>query len=160
MTKILFNPDQGAIISDVTFEGTRYFSDKTFEPGSLFKFEDDNTADFFIETFAFLELISLDKAKELLKTPPLKCDKCEFLTRNIKSLATHNKKHVAEAQLDELGIPTVRMTNRRKEAAAETNNDVQTQIESQENNFRDGFPGLEEGEGLTSEHVNRGAVMT
>lgn len=157
--KTIFNPDNGAAISDVTFEGVRYFADKFFEPGSVMKFEDDRTAAFFTETFQFLEEISVDKAKELMAKPPLKCEKCTYTTRNKGSLTNHAHKHEKEAELDELGIPVVRQTNHQKVNAEKVNNDVQQQIDNEGKNFRDGYPGLEEGEGLTQEKASKGAIM-
>ena len=151
MNKILFNPDNGATISDVTYEGTRYFVERFWEPGSPYKFEDDATADFFLNTFQFLEEITVDRAKGLLAAPELKCSKCKFTTRNQKTLTTHEKKHLAEAQLDELGIPVVRQTQAQKVAGEIVKDDLQQEIEKSENNFRDGYPGLEEGEGLRHE---------
>jgi hypothetical protein len=153
MNKIIFNPDTGAPISDVTFEKTRYFSEKFWEPGSPYKFEDDKTAQFFLDTFQFLEEISIDKAKDMLNKPEIKCAKCEFATRNQKTLTTHEKKHVAEAQLDELGIPVVRQTNQQKIASEIIKDDLQQEIEKSEDNFRDGYSGLDQGEGLTHERV-------
>lgn len=157
---ILFNPDDGAVISDVTFEGVVYFKEKSFDPGGLYKFEDEKTAEFFLDIFQFLERVSIEKAKKIMSEPKLKCEKCNFETRNKASLTIHFKKHQAEAELDELGIPVVKQTGNQKAAQNMLKNDIQKEIEQQENNFRDGYPGLTEGEGLTRENMQPGAVMS
>lgn len=160
MSKIILNPDLGASISNVTYEGVAYFADKNFEPGSVFKFEDERTADFFLDTFRFLTEISVEEAKKILGTPALKCEQCDYTTRNKGSLTAHLKKHAAEAELDEIGIPVVRQTNKQRDVATTINNDVQKEIDEEGKQFRDGYPGLTEGEGLTTEQVSRGAVMS
>lgn len=159
MSKILFNPDEGAPISNVTYEGTIYFAEKIFEPGSIFKFESEETAAFFQKIFGFLEGVSVERAKELMNKPSLKCEKCEFTTRNKGILLNHQKKHVAEAELDELGIPVVRQTSQQKIASEMVNTDVQKQIDGEGRTFNDGYPGLE-GEGLVKESANPGAIMS
>lgn len=160
MSEILFNPDNGALISDVTFDGVRYFAEKSFDPGSLFKFEDEKTAGFFLDTFQFLETVTIDKAKELMNKPMQQCDQCEFKTRAKSTLTIHVKKHVAEAELDELGIPVVRQTNQQKVSDSKVVNNIQKQIDGEGQTFGDGYPGLTEGEGLVDEKVSRGAVMS
>lgn len=160
MSKILFNPDNGAPIQDVNVNGTKYFSEKIFEPGSLFKFEDDDTANWFLDTFGFLEEISLDKAQKILKEPVLTCEKCNFTTRIQATMTTHEKKHAKEAQLDELGIPVVRATQAQKIVAEMVHTDIQKDIDNEGKSFGDGYPGLTEGDGLTRENVSQGAIMS
>ncbi len=157
--RIIFNPDNGASIKDVTYEGVKYFSEKSFDPGTLFKFEDDSTGDFFLNTFGFLEQVGIDKAKKIMAEPTMKCLKCDYSTRVKASLTVHEKKHVAEAELDELGIPVVRMTNAQNLRSTIVNTNVQQNIDSEGKDFHDGYPGLE-AEGLINENVKSGAIMS
>lgn len=166
MSKILFNPDNGAPISNFVFQGVSYFTEgDDFMPGTLNKFEDDKVGERFLDTFAFLVEMTPEAAKKLLSEQKLKCDKCEFETRVKTQLAKHEESHKKDKELDDLGIPVVvKQASQRARLAGNTNTSGQKDIEDSENSrLNDGFPGLEEGEGLTQDRgiqKRREAIMS
>lgn len=166
MSKILFNPDNGAPIRDFVYLGVSYFTEgDDFMPGTLNKFEDDKTGQAFLNTFEFLVEMSPDAAKKLLSEQKLKCDKCEFETRVKAQLTKHEESHKKEKELDDLGIPVIAKKESARAKLGENTNAIgQKDIEDSENSkLNDGFPGLEEGDGLTQDRgvqKRREAIMS
>lgn len=157
MAKILLNPDTGAPINDVVYNGTAYFSGReSFRIGTLFKFEDDKTADFFMKTFEFLQELSTDDAKKFMSFTKLKCSTCGFETRIKSELEQHAKEHAKDKELDELGIPVVKKQESERARFEESiNTDIQKSIDSDA--IQDG---LTEGEGLLSDKPQKTVIMS
>ena len=99
--KILYNPQSGSPIQNVYFDGIRRFSkldnQEPFIPGQLLQFE-DKEADFYLDTWGFLELVTPEQAADIIKKPKLelKCDHCDFATNTKIALLGHNRKHKDE----------------------------------------------------------------
>jgi hypothetical protein len=103
--KIIYNPEEGAPITTFIYEGVLldpHFPDGFELPtgelsNGLMQYE-DRTADLLAETYEFLQIMTLDKAQEILdrpKEPKYKCDyaECEFSTHTKIALMGHSRKH-------------------------------------------------------------------
>jgi len=150
MAIIVLNPDNGASIKGWNFEGIVYFEDKPFAPGNIWKFEDELTGQKILETYGFLEEISVSRAKKFLATTLLKCEQCSFETRTPEDMPKHMVKHKAEAELDDLGIPVMKkprsIKDKLDEETRRIDNKMQQDIDSQAKDA-----GLDIGEGLVSD---------
>ena len=113
--KILFNPENGAEIKNFVFKNEQLMDAKegqSFMPGMIIKIDDDSLADFMLSNWGFLQEKSYDEAKEFLDSKEeFKCADCEFKTKYKLALFNHNKKHLKESRMDELGLPVVKLKN-------------------------------------------------
>lgn len=110
--KVILNPENGAVIKNVQVKGQILFTDSVFEPDSLKKIEDDETAEDLLALFGFLqELGTKEEIESYLnekKNRAYKCPKCNFASSAKIGLEGHFRKHDAEERLvDELGIEIV-----------------------------------------------------
>lgn len=111
--KILVNPDNGATITNVQINNTKYFVDKPFEIDSLIKIEDDSVADVILNLYEFVREVSLDEAKKYIEDKEkrkFKCERpgCDMATTTELTFKKHMEKHEREEQLDkELGIQVI-----------------------------------------------------
>ncbi len=152
MAKILLNPDKGAAIKDYRSFGVTRFEEKSFEPGSVFQFEDEREADDYLDHFGFLEEISVDNAKRFLAMDKLKCDQCDFQTRVKTELERHIEVHSKEQELSDLGIPVLK----KKQTISSLDEkvvDLQKQIDAQDR--ADGLEG-----GFTDDKPIKDVIMS
>lgn len=150
MGKILFNPENGAEIKNFVFKNEHFMDAKegqSFVTGMVVNV-DDELAEFMLDTWGFLQELSVDEAKEYLDgKEAYKCEKCEFTTKVRIGFEGHKRKHLKDAQIDGLGILTV---TRKNDSA---NNPNATQESRQKKwDEEDKERGLI-GEGLTEDHV-------
>lgn len=110
MAKLLFNPENGAEIKNFAFKNEHFMDAKegqAFLPGMVVRVDDD-LADFMLDTWGFLQELTVDQAKEYLDSKEeFKCDKCEFKTKVRIGFEGHKRKHEKEQQIDSLGIQTI-----------------------------------------------------
>lgn len=149
---ILFNPDDGAPIQNIFFKGEKYFSredGQTFKPGMVIQV-DEELATFITGLYEFVQEIDAVTAKKLMarSDEEFACDKCDFKTRTKVALEGHNKKHITEDNLSELGIPKIGRLNRKM-----VNADMQSEIDAE--GKKDGL----EGEGIVIENQRKTVVM-
>lgn len=144
--KILFNPEDGAPIKDMVFNGPIFVSEDgdTFMPGSMVKV-DDNVADFVMSTYGFIREVSEDEAKRIVeqqKNNKFKCDQCDYSTDTEQKLKGHKLSHARKAKIDkELGIKVITPQKIEEESGDRGQENIDAQAEA---------AGLE-GEGLTIE---------
>ena len=100
--KILFNPENGAVIKDINLNGHIFFNPEEkeeFKPGDLLQFE-DKVADQLKELCGFLQELTPKEAKHILdkkkEVPLFKCDypECNFSTNTKIALLGHKRTHV------------------------------------------------------------------
>lgn len=112
MSKILYNPENGATIKDMVVGSVGYFNDSPFNPGDFVKIEDEQAADTIMDTFGFLEEVTIEQAKSIKdkkEKNTLRCDECDFTTDDQKKLTGHKLHHAKEDKIDkELGIKVVK----------------------------------------------------
>jgi len=123
MAKILFNPENGSEIKNFVFKNEHFMDAKegqAFMPGMVVSVDDD-LADFMVDTWGFLQVLTVDQAKEYLDSKEaFQCDKCEFHTKVRIGFEGHKRKHLNETKLDELGIPMITKRNKVEEKDAAT----------------------------------------
>lgn len=151
--KILHNPEDGGPISDVFYKDIFYFDSREgniFKPGMILAME-DHVADFFLDLYGFLQIVTSKQAEELLKKEKevFKCERCDFKTSVKIAYYGHQKKHENEKSIEGLGIPMIKGG----EVIEPKQVDNQNEIDSQAR--KDGL----EGEGLVDETFKKGAIM-
>lgn len=151
MAKLLYNPDNGAQIADVIVGGTTYFSsqdDLEFRPGDIVKMEDANAADVILETFGFVQEITVGEAKGIKdrrEKNKFHCEECDFSTDEEKKLQGHMLHHAKEEKIDkELGVRVVTGNKREK---------LVDQVDPQDSIDRQASADGLIGEGLTKERI-------
>lgn len=152
---ILYNPEDGADIKDVWFQGTKYFNSENgeaFKPGMVLQL-DDVVADFMHNTFGFLQEIDFAEAKKYMERvgKDYPCEECKFVTRSESAFVAHKQKHEIDKRASELGIPVIK----RGVSGIQT-----PKKDSQENIDQEATAaGLDQGEGLVIEKPKKAAVM-
>ena len=120
--KILFNPINGAPISDLWIKDIYYLDSKkqeVFKPGQVLRFDDD-AGEVLLELYGFLEELSIEEARlrlDSLKKNPIKefaCDfeGCDFSTDTKVAVFGHKRTHKIVKTEDDLGIPEMKGTEK------------------------------------------------
>lgn len=129
---ILYNPEDGAPIHDISFKGVYYFmlrDNLEFKPGDIIKIEDE-VGEFIKEVYGFVKEVSAVEAKNIKdrkERSKFKCEKegCDFSSDDEKKLKGHSLHHQKEDKMDaELGIRIVSGRTRSGEIKRMTTQDL------------------------------------
>ena len=172
-TRILYNPENGAVIKNVMYHDEVLFSEKNdeaFEPGMVvqvtpdvfdFLLGDPNPDEVRRGLFAFLEEMTPDEAKKYLATSSerLKCAQpgCEFGTRIQSRLDMHMREHKKQALTSTLGIPLVGAAKR---DIRNLNDNDRVKAREQGWDAQDRASALTEGPGLQQDRPRPDVIMS